>query len=134
MNLTEKMLEALTQLQTTLERDRAAIQAALAETTNANRLRGARPVPAGAAGRPLLWAGPGRLVGWSLTATGGAVEVTLRDSRDTTGDPVATIAIAAGGHAALWAGPGGVSFGEGLFADVTGAGTLAGAIWLGAVD
>ena len=82
----------------------------------------------------LVWAGPGRLVGWSLTATTNDVTVTLRDSRDTTGDPIATIVVKAGSDAQQWAGPGGVSFGEGLYADVSGAGTLTGAVWLGAVD
>ena len=134
MNLSEKLLDVLTRVDATLEQDRAVLQAALTLTQNATRLRGARPVPAGDDGRPLLWAGPGRLVGWSLTATGGAAPVVLRDSRDAGGDPVASITLAAGESTALWAGPGGVSFGEGLFADITAAGTLTGAVWLGAVD
>lgn len=135
MNLTEKLVDVLSRLESSLERDRDLIAASLAETQNAVRLRGARALPApGAGGRPLLWSGSGRLVGWSLTATGGPVTVTLTDSRDGAGDPIASIAIADGGDSTVWAGPGGVSFGEGLFATVTGAGTLGGAFWIGAVD
>lgn len=132
MNLSEKLLDTLHRLDASLERRDAGMQAALSETQNAIRLRGARAVPAGDVGRPLLWAGPGRLVGWSLTAVGGPAVVTLRDGRDTTGDPIASIAIDQDGTAQLWAGPGGVSFGEGLYADVNG--NVTGAVWLGAVD
>lgn len=124
------------QLATIVEKvqlDHEKIAAALVQTNNGNRLRAARPLPAGIGGRPLLWAGAGRLVGWALTATA-ATTITLRDSRDTTGDAIASIAIPAGGSAQLWMGPGGVSFGEGLFVDANPATSFTGSIWLGAVD
>ena len=130
MSIQDQIVAALTELANTLERDRAVQQAILAETQNANRLRGERPVPAGAGGRILLWAGPGRLVGWSLANTGEApVTVTLRDSRDTTGDPIAVVTIPAGASKELSI-AGGISFGDGLFADANDAFT--GVVWIGA--
>lgn len=135
MSIQEQLVNVLERVSTTLDRQHAAFQAAAAETANANRLRAARACPApGDGGRPLLWAGPARLVGWSLHAVGGDVVVTVTDSRDGTGDSVASIALIQGQSQAAWFGPGGISAGEGLFADVSGAGTLAGAFWLGAVD
>jgi hypothetical protein len=132
MSWQDTLAEQLAHVVELVEIDHQKIAAALVQTNAGNRLRGARPLPAGTGGRPLLCAGAGRVVGWALTATA-ATTITLRDSRDTTGDPIASIAIPANGSAALWCGPGGISFGEGLFADVAG-GPFTGAIWTGAVD
>jgi len=138
VNVTEKLIETLGNLQRALELQHAELRAALTQTTRSNRLRGARPAPAPGAsgGRALLSSGAGRLVGWSLTATGGPVHVTLTDAREAgAGEPVAVIDVPEGGAgAALWLGPGGVSFGDALRVDVAGTGALQGVFWLGAVD
>ncbi|MBN9327983.1 MAG: hypothetical protein J0I87_13860 [Cellulomonas sp.] len=133
MSLQEQLAQHLAHVIELVETDHEKIAAALVQTNNGNRLRAARPLPAGIGGRPLLWAGAGWLVGWALTATA-TTTITLRDSRDTTGDAIASIAIAAGGSAQLWMGPGGVSFGEGLFVDAAIGSVFTGSIWLGAVD
>jgi len=135
VSLNDVIVAKLEQIVTGLERQREGLRAALVETNNAIRLRAARPVNVSSAGgRVLIWAGPGRLVGWSLRATTNDVTVDLRDSRDDAGDPIASVVIPTGQSRELWAGPGGVSFGEGLYLDATGAGVLTGSVWLGAVD
>jgi hypothetical protein len=130
----DALLARLEQLPVELQKVSTELSVGLQQYANGNRLRGARAVVVGAAGRPLLWAGPGRLVGWSVHAVGGAVTVVLHDSRDASGDTLAAIELAAGASQSFWAGPGGVSFGEGLYATISGAGAVEGALWLGAVD
>lgn len=133
-HLEERIAHALEQLPIELEKGRTELQVGLAQYANGNRLTGARPAVIGAAGRPLLSAGSGRLVGWSVHATGGAATIVLHDSRDASGDTIAAIELAAGTSQTIWAGPGGVSFGEGLYAAITGAGAVEGSVWIGAVD
>ena len=131
MKLEETLLANLAAIPLELAKVRGELASGLAEYAGAMRLTGARPV---IASRPLVWGGSGRLVGWSVRATGGAVTVTLRDSRDTAGDIVAVINVADATSQTIALPGAGVSFGEGLNATVAGAGVLEGAYWLGAVD
>lgn len=117
-----------------LEHLRTDLSAGLQSFKDGIRLRGARPVDVGPTGTKAASRGTGRLVGWSLRAVGGALTVTLRDDRGEGGDTLATIALAADASESVWLGPGGVSYGEGVNVVVAGAGTLEGAVWLGAVD
>lgn len=133
MNIPDKLLEAIAQIPIAIDELRAQNEAGLAEYHNAARLRGARYVTAG---RPLVWGGPGRLVGWSLRASGGPVLLTLHDGHDTSGDVLATVNLATDGATSNLSFPGGVSFVESLYVetDTSSTGTLIGAWWLGAVD
>jgi len=120
-----------------LDRIKDELRVGLTEFHNGMALQGARYVTVGAGGgRSLASAGAGRLVGWSVRAITGAVTVTLSDSRDGTGEIFATIEIAAGASDTRWFGPGGISFGDGLYVLVstTTGGVIQGAVWLGAVD
>jgi len=130
----DDLTRVIGELPLAFEKIRTELAEGVQQYQNAVRLRGARYVPIGTGGRPLVYAGPGRLVGWSLHATGGAVTVVLRDSRDGGGDAIGAIELAAGTSQTVPAPGGGVSFVEGLFAVVSGAGTLEGSVWLGAVD
>jgi hypothetical protein len=76
----------------------------------------------------------GRLVGWSLKATGGPVTIVLHDGRDASTDAIAVIDLVDGENQTQWNGPGGVSFTEALYVEYTGTGSLVGALHLGAVD
>lgn len=134
MTWQDELVNTLASIPLELERARAEISAGLAEFHNGNRVSGARYVPVGAGGRTLVCAGPGRLVGWSVRAVGGPVSLTLRDSRDDAGDVLAVLELVAGASSSKWFGPAGISFGEGLRVTVSGAGSLEGAVWLGAVD
>ncbi len=139
MSWQDELRDAIAAIPLALEQVRSELSAGLGEYHNGLRLQGARAVTVGAGGRDLASAGSGRLVGWSLRATGGEVVVTLRDGRDDSGDPLAVLELdgAALGPACCstqWIGPGGVSFVEGLYLDAAGAGTLTGSVWLGAVD
>jgi hypothetical protein len=109
----------------------AHVGALVATSKNAQRLRGDRPITVGVGGDVLAWAGAGRLTGWTLTNDAeAAATVTLRDSRDVHGAPVAVVRVPAGG-AVSFSHAAGVSFGEGLFVDVAGA-PVAGVVWIGA--
>jgi hypothetical protein len=125
--LNEKVAEALLEV----EKQTAAVALGLAQWQNGARLTGARPLQvAGPSQR--LWGGSGRLVGWSLFAANGPVTVLIRDSRVAgDGDVLAAFALADGEDAQQWMGPTGVSFGEGLFVEKTGAGALVGSVWTG---
>jgi hypothetical protein len=114
------------------EKVRDEIRSGLAETRNGLRVKAARPWPI-IANRPAN-SGPARVVGWSLRADTGAATVTVYDSRDNSGDVVATVQLGAGQSQTMWLGPGGVSCGEAVFCEVIGAGTVVGALYLGAVD
>ncbi len=109
----------------------AKIAAGLTETHNGLRLTGARFHDVS---RRLVSTGSGRLVGWSVRATGGPVTVLLRNGRDSAGDVMALIDLVDTESDTQWFGPGGIAFPEALFLDQTGTGTLTGALWLGAVD
>jgi hypothetical protein len=134
----QRVAEALLEVQ----KHTAQVAAGLAQFNNGIRLEGARPRDASAHQR--IWGGIGRLVGWSLYAKGGPVELLIRDARVSgTGDPLAGINLADGASSVHWLGPGGVGFGDGVYLDVQGADAtsiaasfakLRGTIWLGAVD
>lgn len=133
--MTENVQAALLSLPMELDRIAGKLSAGLAEFHAGNRLTAARYVDVS---RRLVSTGSGRLVGWSLRNTHAAdpLVVTVRNSRDASGDVVATLGLSAGQSSTVWLGPGGVDFGEALFLDVTGAGALSlvGAVWLGVVD
>lgn len=78
-----------------------------------------RPFVAGQTGR--LSTSSGRLAGFSIRETTGAAAavVRLRDGSDATGDLLATIALLGGASVQAWFMPSGVSFGYGLFLEVT---------------
>jgi hypothetical protein len=136
MKVDEHLVATLAAIPLELERVRTELATGLAQSKGGVRLEGARAVPAGAAGRPIVWASSGRLVGWSLVSTGGTSQVSLVDARISTEgtEQVAVVNLAADTSSTVWLGPGGVSFTEGLYATITGAGTLTGAFWIGAVD
>lgn len=121
------------------ELTRTALSAGLAETQRGMRIDGAayRPLPPAGG---LVYGGTRRLVGWAARETGGvnSVSVDLYDGGNAGAvDPgrlVASFTVPAGGSVGFNAMPAGVSFGEGLFAVVTGTGSLQGALHIGAVD
>jgi hypothetical protein len=113
----------------------ALIAAGLAQFQNGQRLRGARPLQINGHGR--LWGGAGRLVGWSIVSIGGPVTILIRDSTVAgAGDVLAVIDVVDTESETQWFGPGGISFGEGVFLDVQAGSltTLKGSVWIGAVD
>ena len=131
MSIQEQILDVLAQVATALERDHELQRAMLTVTQNANRLRGNRSVPIGTGGRILAWGGPGRLVGWTLSAGAAAATVTFRDSHDASGQPIAgPITVAANTSERFALPEGGAGFGDGLFIDATG--TFTGVVWIGA--
>jgi hypothetical protein len=134
VKLDEHLIDTLAQVPLELERLRNVTEAGLAQSHNSAPLTGARHLVAGPAGRAMAWGGAGRLVGWSVRSTGGASTVTLRDSRDTSGEIIAVINLVAETSETQCLPAPGISFGEGLNATVTGPGVLEGAYWLGAVD
>jgi hypothetical protein len=118
------------------ERTRLAMAAGLKETRNGLRVDGSayRSIPPTGG---LIYNGSRRLVGWSIRETSGTnpVNVDVYDGRSP-GDfsnLVATIHLDAGKSESVTIAPG-VSFGEGLFAVVSGGGTPSGVAWIGAVD
>ena len=134
MTWQDDLAQVVAQIPIELERVRTELATGLQQFQNGTRLQGARYVPVGSGGRNLAWAGQGRLVGWSLRATGGAVSVDLHDSRDDSGDTIVTIDLATGTSQTIWLGPGGVSLVEGLRVVPSGAGVLTGSVFIGAVD
>jgi len=133
----DKIAAAIASIPLELEKIKDELAVGMREFHNGIALQGARYVTVGAnGGRSLACASSGRLVGWSLRAITGAVTVTLSDSRDSTGEIFATIELAAGASDTRWFGPGGISFGDGLYVLVstTTGGVVQGAVWLGAVD
>lgn len=113
------------------QRTREAFEAGLSEFVRGQRVTGAirRPMKAGQ-----LYTVGGRLVGWSVRAVTGSGTVDLYDGHDTSGDILASIALAAGGSDAATMMPAGITFADGLYADVQGGPVLLGAVWIGAVD
>lgn len=106
----------------------------LAESLNGVLLRGARSVPVGLAQGATARAtsSGGRLVGWSLRETAGAVAVVrLYDGRSTDAPLVAVANLAASASDTTWLG--GVSLTEGLFVEVM-SGAVEGAVYLGAAE
>lgn len=130
--MTENVQAALLSLPMELDRIGAKVAAGLGEFHNGQRITAARYVDVG---RRLVSTGSGRLVGWSVRNAHATdtVTVTVRNSRDASGDVMATFALDAGEDSTVWLGPGGVDFGEALYLEVDG-GQLVGAVWLGVVD
>jgi hypothetical protein len=115
------------------QRTREAFEAGLSEFVRGQRVTGAIRRPIRSTPGQVYNVG-GRLVGWSVRAAGGAVTVDLYDGRDTSGDVLASISLAAGQSDAQTMMPAGITFADGVYADVQGAGQLVGAVWIGAVD
>lgn len=115
------------------EKTRLEMAAGLAETQRGLRIDGARArqvVP-----NAVNDVAGGRLVGWSVRAVGGDVTLTFHDGHDAGGDVIAATAdLAAGASETHTAMPAGVSYVEALYIEVTGTGTVTGAVWIGAVD
>lgn len=114
-----------------VEQMHAELQAGLAQFQAGLRIDGDRYVPAS---RGMLSNGSARLVGWSLRATGGAVQVTLHNGTDASGDVVAVLDLGTDSSSTQQLGRAGVSCPAGVFIAKTGAGQLVGAVHLGAVD
>jgi hypothetical protein len=112
-------------------RVRAELAAGLQQTVNGLRVTAGRPAPF--LPNALNSTARGRLVGWSLRETAGnPATVTLYNGRDTGADVLAVIPLTANAGATLLPGSPGVSFGDGLYAAVSGA--VTGALYFGAVD
>lgn len=134
MSPTEKVVEKIAEhVALEGEKIRDEVRAGLVETRNGLRVTAARYVPLPANSAPANL-GPGRLVGWSALATGGPVRVTFHDGRDTAGDVFSILDLVDGESDRTWFGTNGISFGEALYLELTGAGALTGAVYLGAVD
>jgi hypothetical protein len=134
VSITQKLLEKIVgAVESTGERLDNRIRAGFAQTEKGLRLTGARNRPVYP--NSLVWGGPGRLMGWNLRATGtdpAGVTVTVHDGRDTAGEQLLTVDLAAGDVATVWLGPSGVSVTEALF--LAADGPVAGSVYLGAVD
>lgn len=120
---------------------RSELRAGLVETRNAVRLQGSRAIPVLPTTGLQLSTSGGRLMGWTLrnSATGGQLTVDLRDGRDSSGELLATVSLGSASawqnSPPMWFGPGGISFQEALYLDLTivsGSPTLAGAVYVGA--
>jgi hypothetical protein len=122
------------------ERTRTEVAAGLAQTQRGLRVDGAAPRPLPTVSGLLYAGGPKRLVGWTARETGGTnpVSVDLYDGTDAGAvDParlVVTFTVPTGGTDKLNLMPAGVSFGEGLYAVISGTGVLRGVALIGAVD
>jgi hypothetical protein len=136
--------ERVEQLTTTVTEDgartRAALEAGMAQTQRGLRIDGAAPRPLPTVTGLLYAGGPKRLVGWTARETGGTnpVSVDLYDGGDGGAvDParlVASFTCLAGGESKQAFMPAGISFGEGLYAVVSGTGVIRGTALIGAVD
>jgi len=115
------------------EKTRIALSAAFADSLRGQRITGALPRPLTA--NAVNNTAGGRLAGWSLRADTSTATINLYDGP--AADParyLATIELAAGSSQTEWFGPGGISFVDGLYVEVTGTGAVTGAVWIGAVD
>lgn len=137
MGWEDKVGEALGPLVTAItedgEKTRLALAQAMAESVRGTRIDGALPKPVFANAQ--AYAAGGRLVGWSVRASGGEVILDLYDGP--AADPsryLGAIDLASGASQTVWMGPGGVSFVDGLYVAASGAGTPLGSVWIGAVD
>lgn len=131
MGLLDKELDKLT---ATVTREALETRAELAASFTAT-LRGARidaALPRPIRPNATNYGAGGRLVGWSVRASGGEVILNLRDG-DAGGDVIATVDLAAG-TSQTFSGVPGVSFVDGLFVESVGVGVPVGAVWIGAAD
>lgn len=140
MKIEDRALATLAAIPLEVERIHLSLSAGLTEYANAVRINGSRvvslPAALPAAGTTgLLWGGRCRVAGWSLRSVGGAVQLTLRDGRDTS-SPVVAAPTTTGdlqpSHA--WFGPSGLTITDALSFDGSGTGTLVGAVYLAAID
>lgn len=95
------------------------------------RVRGARALDVSK--RQMIWGGRGRLMGWTLRGINATVAVNLHDGRDNSGQLIGTVSVglnSAWNQSSVWFGPGGVHFGEALFLDLIGTGTVSGAVYI----
>ena len=126
----ENLAAALAAIPMQLEKLYAEHQAGLQQFHNAMRVNGARPLEAS---RTLLSSGAERVVGWSVRAVGGPATLNIRSGVDAVnGEIIAVVDLADGESTTQWIGPTGISCPAGVFLEKTG--TLAGSVWLGAVD
>jgi hypothetical protein len=131
MSLLDKITERIALSEETVKTH---FSAGLKQTRDSLRIGGARYSPLIGGGSQLVASSAGRLVGWSLReSTGGApATVTLYSGRDTGGDVVAVVQLDAGKSSNHGTPAPGVSFGDGLWCQVTGA--VVGSLYFGAVD
>lgn len=125
---TDDIVSALATMTETLAR----LETALTPSEKAVALPGARVVPFTSSAS--ISRSPGRLVGFALrnTDSGNPATVYLRDGNDADGALIVPVQLAAGESTGdAWAIA--VSFVDGLYVDVN-AGTVEGAVYLGAVD
>ena len=134
MSIGDALIEKLTStIVQEAEKTRIALSAAFADSLRGQRITGAlaRPLTVNA----LNYSAAGRLVGWSVRADTAGATIDLYDGP--AADParyLATIELAAGASDTAWFGPGGISFVDGLYVEVTGTGVVTGSVWIGAVD
>lgn len=131
MGLGDRINDQVAEALLKVEQHSAEVASGLALFNNGQRLTAARPMNVTA---KRVWGGSGRLVGWSVKATGGPVTVLVRDSRDSEGQVLAVIDLLDTESETVSLGTAGVSFGEGIYLDRSGAGTLIGSVWLGGHD
>lgn len=88
-------------------------------------------IPTGQSG--VVLGGPLLLFGWSLRESTGAApaQLDVYDGADQTGQPVATVTLAAGESTRDWLGLPGLYCRRGVFVNAV-AGSVAGAVWAGA--
>jgi len=129
VGISDKISERIADALLEVEKHTAEVAVGLAKWRNGQMLTGARAL--NAADHARRWGGSGRLLGWSVKATGGAVQTLIRDGRASgDGDIIAIIDLVDGESETIPLGPDGISFGEGLYLDKTGAGSLIGAVWI----
>lgn len=131
--VSEKLGHIATAIAEDGERTRLAFAQAMAESVRGSRIDGALPRPL--TPNAVNYAGAGRLVGWSVRASGGEVILDLYDGPGA--DPsryLGAIDLASGASQTVWLGPAGVSVVESLYVAASGAGTPLGSVWIGAVD
>lgn len=113
------------------EKTRLALEEGFRGSLRGQRLTGALPRPV--QGNAVTYSAGGRLLGWSVLATGGPVRFVLHDGIDTTGDVLAIIDLVDSENETVWFGPGGVSFSVGLYLEQIGTGVPTGTMFIGPV-
>jgi len=127
--LIEKLTSTIVQ---EAEKTRDALAAGFRASVRGQRLQGALPRPVYP--NAVNYSGAGRLVGWSIRATGGEVVLNLYDGPAADPDRYIGAVDLASGASQTISIDHGVSIVDQLYVESTGAGTPAGALWIGAVD
>jgi hypothetical protein len=132
--LEEKLGELSAAVVSEGDKTRTEMSAALAQSVRGQRIQGA--LPRKVTPNATVYSAGGRLVGWSVKADAGPVEIIVHDGHDASGDVIAVIDLQDQENQTQWLGPGGISFVEGLYIECngTGAAGLVGPVYLGAVD